>query len=192
MKNILALLSLALIVFAACGQNKSGPLTSKEAIFKYLQKEQADLSDDDVCIDKCTLLGDLFIVGEFAHDRGCANPSYFFKGKEIELKKKTIKAILTNSGFEEDDLMTVENFHKEVTNHYQHVLVELPEEFDTKKYKFSPPTTKILKGMIISTMWVQEPSGMTPQVAFHLSTVIFEMDGSFVEHKETEQFSVAL
>ena len=192
MKNILVLLSLSIVVFTACGQNKSGPLSSTEAILKYLQKNQPNLSKDDVCIDKCTMLSDLFIVGYFAHDRGCGNPSYFFKGNEIQLKKKSIKAILMNSGFEENNLMTVENYHKEVTNHYRHVLIEAPEEFDTKKYNFTPPTTKILKGMIISSMWVQEPSGMIPQVAFHLSTVIFELDGSFVAHKETEQFVVAL
>jgi len=190
MKNII-LLSLSLVIFSACGQKNSGSLTSKEAIFKHLQKDNADLSYDDVCIDECTLLSDLFIVGYFAHDRGCVNPSYFFKGKKVLLESKIIKDILLNSGFKKDNLKTVENYHKEVTNHYRHILTEMPEEFDSKNHTFTPPTTKILKGMIISTMWVQEPSGMMPQVAFHLSTVIFELDGTFVEHKKSNHFSVA-
>jgi len=194
MKNIFILLSLSIVIFTGCEQDRSGTLTSKEAIFKALQKKHADLSDDDVCIDKCLLLNDLFIVGYFAHDKGCGNPCYFFKGKEVQLKKKTIKAILMNSDFEENNLMTIENYHKEVTNHYQQVLVNAPETFDLKKYNFAPPTTKMWKGMIISTMWIQEPAGMTSQapVNFHLSTVIFELDGSFVKHKKTKQFAVTL
>ena len=192
MKNIFILLSFSLFVFSSCGQKKIRLLNSKESIFKHLQKKNTNLSIDDVCIEECTLLNDLFVVGYFAHDRGCGDPIYFFKGKKIKMKNKTIKEILINSGFEKDNTNTVENYHSEITNHYQHILTVAPEEFDTKNHTFTPPTTRILKGMIISIMWIQEQSGMIPQVVFHRSTVIFELDGTFLEHIKDEHFAVDL
>ena len=197
MKNLFIILLMNSFLIVGCAQSKvdsqkksKGDLTTADAILNNLKKKNKDLDEDDICIDKINGFNELFIVGYFAHDRGCGNPNYYFAGKEVTLDKKVIKEILLTANFKEDNLAAVEAYHIGVTNHYEHSLSTMPDKFDDSKHAFTEPSTTLLKGMIVSKIWIQQRSGMLPQVSFHLSTLIFELDGTLVDHQISNHFTV--
>ncbi|MFT5780413.1 MAG: hypothetical protein ACI837_003375 [Crocinitomicaceae bacterium] len=200
MKNLFTFLLLNSFLFIGCTQSQTASpvkktsnkedLTTKEGILAHLKKVHEGIEEDDICIDEITGLPELFIVGYFAHDRGCGNSEYYFGGKEVSLNNKVIKQILNKGNFENDNLAAVEAYHIGVVNHYDHSLSSKPDDFDESKFPFTAPDTRIVKGLIVSKTWVQERSGMLPEVHFHLSTVVFELDGNLADHQTSNSFTV--
>ncbi|NOQ74261.1 MAG: hypothetical protein GQ574_19790 [Crocinitomix sp.] len=190
MKNLfLAILINSFLIFG-CSQSGAGNLTNVDAILSHLKEQHKDLDEDDICIDEIDGFSAFFIVGYFAHDRGCGNPDYYFEGEEITLDKKATKKILMNGNFEQDNIAAVEAYHKGVTNHYEYSLSTMPDDFDESKHAFSEPSTVIDKDLIVSEIWIQERSGMLPEVSFHLSMLIVDLEGNLVDHQTSNHFTV--
>ena len=167
-----------------------GKLITSEAIFADLKKDNPDLEKDDVCIDASQYFKTLFIVGFFAHDRGCGNNNYYYQGDKIELSKDVIKQILLDNDFKSNPSKLVESYHIEVINHNNSCLSTQPERFDTINFNFHIPTVIVENGQIISSIWVQQPGGMMPEDVFHKSIVVFHEDGTLDYHKKTDKYTV--
>ncbi len=165
-------------------------LNSEEAIFNHFAQLYPGLSEDDLCIDAPASFKDMFIVGFFAHDRGCGNNVYFYKGDSITLNDTTIQQILIDNGFKNSPSQVVEKYHLEIVNINKISLTNVPSEFDTTTYEFFPPKTYVEDNMIYSSIWVQRPSGMIPEVRFYLSNLVFDTKGKLVSSSQTKTFSV--
>lgn len=163
---------------------------SREGIILVLQKEYPDIDMNDVCIDSCYGLKNLFIVGFFAHDRGCGGARYFFKGKEISFDDKTTKEVLAHSGFKSNKFEVTEAYHKEIINHYEGMLNTEPERFTEGSEAFFAPRVYKEGNRIISTMWIQERGGMLPEVGYHVSTLTMDLDGVPVDYSTSNAFII--
>ena len=199
---ILALILSSIGVFSCSSdsnsQNEDGPIAedqinpdSKEGIILLLQKEYPDIDVDDVCIDSCYGLKNLYIVGFFAHDRGCGGARYFFEGKEIKFDDKTIKEVLAHNGFKKNKFEVTEAYHKEIINHYEGMLNTEPERFTEGGETYFVPKVYKEGNRIVSSMWIQERSGMLPEVSYHISRLIADPDGGLIDHSTSNRFTVA-
>lgn len=204
MKSIILFFSFLSVLIFSCSTDSSsldgdgdGPITedqidpdSKRGIILQLQEEYPELELDDVCIDSCYRLKNLYIVGFFAHDRGCGGARYFFKGKEVTFDDKTVKEVLAHNGFKSNRLEVVEAYHAEVINHYEHDLSSEPERFAEGGETFFAPKVYKEGNRIISTMWIQERGGMLPEVGYHISTLTMDLNGVPVDYSTSNSFIV--
>ncbi len=165
-------------------------LNSKEALFEKYSQLYPGISGNDVCIEEMKSFKDFFVVGLFAHDRGCGDNAYYYKGDSIALTDENIQKILIDNGFKNKPSETIEKYHLEVVNINKNNLTTVPDKFDTLSYEFFPPKTYIEDDMIYSSIWVQRPSGMIPEVRFYLSNLVFDTKGKLVSSSQTKAFSV--
>ncbi|MFT5860557.1 MAG: hypothetical protein ACI865_002670 [Flavobacteriaceae bacterium] len=202
MKIIFTSITLLSLVIYSCSSTTTSSegnniTTDNQAVTDYratiinqLQTEYGEIDLNDVCIDSSYGIKNLFIVGFFAHDRGCGGARYFFKGKEITFDAKTTQLVLVNSGFKSKMLEITEAYHEEVLNHYEHDLSSEPERFIEGGETFFTPKVEKKGNQIISTMWIQERGGMLPEVSYHLSTFVISLDGTPIEHTTSNRFTV--
>ncbi len=198
MKNTI-LISTALILTlglcsSSCDNEKSkalGKYTSEEVIFNAIQKDYEGIQKVDVCIDEMKSFKTLFLVGFFAHDRGCDVSQYFYKGDSIQMTDVAIRTILMDNGFKDNKTAVVEAYNAEVTNHLNSVLTVAPATFDTVTYEFHAPKTWEENNQIISHIWVKTPGGMIPEDTFFLSEFIVDGDGKVISHKKMNKYSVS-
>lgn len=198
MKNLFIILSTIVFTIgltsSGCSNDTKnddlGKFVTEDAIFNEIKKEHEGISKDDVCIDQIKDFKTLFILGFFAHDRGCGNNQYYYKGHLIELTDKDIQSILVDNGFQENKNVTVEKFNKDVINHLNYVQTTLPENFDTVNYEFYPPKVWEEDNQIISSVWVKRPGGMMPEDRFHLSVLIMDSEGVKLSHSIKNKFTV--
>lgn len=198
MKNLLLLLTTVIFSIGLCSSgctneeqsDNLGKFVSEEAIFNEVKKQYDGISKDDVCIDEIKDFKTLFIVGFFAHDRGCGDNQYFYKGHSIELDEKNIQTILVDNGFNTDKIKTVEKYHNLIINHLNSTLDDTPKRFDTLNYEFHPPKVWEEDGQIISSIWVQKPGGMMPEDSFYLSVFIVDDKGMKISHSKKNKFTV--
>lgn len=198
MKNLFLILFGVLLSFMLCSsscnnQSKDaelGEFLTEEAIFNEVKKEYQGITKNDVCIDQVKAFKTLFILGFFAHDRGCGDNRYFYKGNEIQLNDENIQLILIDNGFKVDQLKTVQTFHTDVINHSNSVLTSVPTNFDTASYEFHAPKTWEENGQIISSVWIQRPGGMIPEDNFYLSVYVVNKKGIQISHSKQNKFTV--
>jgi hypothetical protein len=170
--------------------DKLGKFVTEDAIMNELKKGHEGISKDDICIDEIKGFKTFFIAGFFAHDRGCGDSQYFYKGNSIELTNENIQTILTDNGFKENANKTVELYHSDVINHLNYVLTQMPERFDSLTFDFHAPKTWEEDGQIYSHIWVQRPGGMMPEDRFYLSEFVVNLKGLKISHAKKNQFTV--
>jgi hypothetical protein len=168
-----------------------GQYLDEQSIFEDIKKEYPDIEKNDVCIDASQYFKTLFIVGFFAHDRGCGDEYYYYKGNKIVINNDKIKEILMDNGFENNKTKLIEEYHQEIINHNNTCLYSAPDNFDTINYVFESPKVWIEKDLIISSFWIQQPGGMMPEAVYEKSVLIFKNDGAFESHKNVELFTVS-
>lgn len=167
------------------------PNTSKEGILKNLQSEFKDLDENDVCIVEVGELGNLFVVGFFAHDRGCSVNHMFFEGEQLPGDHTGAKMIMDANNFDKNNLELVQHYHIEVINTFKSILTEVNEDFEQSKELFFTPEVSFVDGKVVSKLWVQRPSGMVKENSYYVSTLTFDNDGNFISLEKSNQFSVA-
>lgn len=169
--------------------NTSSGLTSKEAIFEHLKTVYPDLDEQDVCIIEVQEFGNLFVMGFFAHDRGCSVNSMFFEGNELPGDHSKAVEIMSKNDFSKDSEKLVNDYHINVANTFKTVVWSINEDFDESQFK--EPTTYTEDGKVISVLWIQRPSGMIKERSYYLSKLIFDLEGNFVALEKSKQFSIS-
>ncbi len=167
-----------------------GPYTTEDAIFKNLQKEYDGLEKNDVCIVEVEELGTLFVVGFFAHDRGCAVDRMYYNGEELSGDHSQAQKIMNGNDFKYNSEKLVELYHIDVINTFKSVVKTTNEDFEGHSTQFTEPKTYTKGDQVVSELWIQRPSGMVMENSYYLSTLTFDSKGNYVSLEKTKQFSV--
>lgn len=168
-----------------------GDLTSREGILKYLQQEYDGLGEEDVCIEEVDSFENLFVVGFFAHDRGCSVDRMYYKGSELPGGHSQASKIMTSNNFKNDAENVVENYHMDVINTFKTIVWDINEDFESKSIAYNKPTTYKEGNKVVSEIWIQRPSGMVKERSYYLSILTFDKDGNFISLEQQQLFSVA-
>lgn len=171
-------------------QIKEGKYTTKAAILTKLQTEYEGIQESDLCIEEVNSLGNFFVVGFFASDKGCGVDQLFFNGFELSKDHSESKIVMDANNFQENSSKAIETYHKDVIHQFKTVLTTASEDFLKGDADFFAPRTSVHEGQVTSEMWILRPSGMIPEASFYLSTLIFDKAGNFVSLTKTKNFSV--
>lgn len=200
MKNILLFL-IAIIFLGACTMNdseseksNSKDFSKDEIVLEEVNKiMKNDLSKEDICIDRPSSFKDLVLVGFFAHDRGCAGGLKFYKGIEVD-NEKGYSTILVDNGWKDKHKREVIalNWVRDVSLAWSIPLESEDDDFKKQEeHTFMPPTVKTEGDEISVAIWVREQSGMSPEVNFHLLTVVFSIaESDIIRSQITDRFYV--
>lgn len=171
--------------------SSGGDLTSKEGILKYLQQEYDGLGEEGVCIEEVDSFESLFVVGFFAHDRGCSVDRMYYKGSELSGDHSQANKIMVSNNFKNNAESLVESYHMNVINTFKTIVWDVNEDFESKSIKYNKPTTYKEGNKVVSEIWIQRPSGMVKERSYYLSILTFNDEGDFISLEQQHLFSVA-
>lgn len=202
------LLPLAFTVLAACARTGADSLPSEERGDAPLGRSSAAVREavkaatgEDLGADLCTVFPSTFprviVVGGFADDRGCmyegmfVDRTWYGRGGE-----RPSRAVLGTAGWADADAETRQKLARawvhEVSNAFGGSFVaETTTAFsfgDTPD--FEPPRVSATEdGSVIVSGWIEEPSGMVWESAYHFVEYRFGPDAS-IDVGVSRHFSV--